>query len=146
MRYTKLDCVGVKTPTISEMDFSSASHSFRVISELVITAARNTAARTRRRMSFVRRVSGCSKLPETVMSRPSTRMSPASLHVAKVGWVIAATCERSACCVDGDQLAQRTTGGLPHGQQCEQRDDRRGDHVIGRRDLVAGARDQPCGH
>jgi hypothetical protein len=31
---------------------------------------------------LVRRVSGGSKLPETVMFRPSTRMVPESLHVA----------------------------------------------------------------
>ncbi len=57
-RYTRLDWVGVKTPTISEMDFSSATHSYRVINELVMTAARKIAANTSRRMSFVRRVSG----------------------------------------------------------------------------------------
>src|SRR6478736_6215731 len=31
-RYTRFDWVGVNTPTISEMDFSSATHSLRVIS------------------------------------------------------------------------------------------------------------------
>ena len=35
---------GVSTPTIPEIDFSSATHSLRVISELVMTTARNTVA------------------------------------------------------------------------------------------------------
>lgn len=39
-RYTRSDCDGDSTPTISEMDFSSATHCGRVISELVITATR----------------------------------------------------------------------------------------------------------
>ena len=65
---------GGQDPDDLETDFSSAIHRERVISELVITAARKTVARTSRMMSLVRRVSGCSKLPETVMSRPSTRM------------------------------------------------------------------------
>ena len=57
-----------------EMDFSSSSHRVRVISELVITTPRNAPDSTTRRMSLVRRVGGCSKLPETVTSRPSTCM------------------------------------------------------------------------
>ena len=56
-----------------EIDFSSDTQSYRVISELVMTAARNSAASASRMMSLVRRVNGCSKLPETVTSRPSTR-------------------------------------------------------------------------
>src|SRR6185312_4337596 len=56
------------------MDLSSATHLLRVTTDPAITTARNSAARPTRRMSLVRRVSGCSKLPETVMSRPSTRI------------------------------------------------------------------------
>ena len=58
---------------MSEIDLSSATQSYRVISELVMTTARKIAASSSRRMSLVRRVYGCSKLPETVISRPSTR-------------------------------------------------------------------------
>ena len=39
---------GVRTATISETDSSRASHSLRVIRELVITTARNSAASGRR--------------------------------------------------------------------------------------------------
>src|SRR6476469_6467414 len=128
------------------MDFSSATHSLRVMSELVITAARNTAARASRRMSLVRRVSGCSKLPETVICRTSTRMVPASLPVARRVQVIAAKCEPLRCGVYRDQLAQWTTCGFPHREQGNQRDDRRSDYVVGGRDLVAGAGHQPGRH
>jgi hypothetical protein len=69
-----LDWVGVSTPTIPEIDLSSATQSLRVISELVMTATRNTAARANRTMSLVRRSSGCSRLPATATSRPSTRI------------------------------------------------------------------------
>ena len=58
---------------ISETDRSSATQSLRVIRELVITTARNAADSTTRRISLVRRVNGCSRLPVTLMSRPSTR-------------------------------------------------------------------------
>jgi hypothetical protein len=58
---------------MSEIDFSSDIQSYRVISELTMTTVRNNAASTSRRMSLVRLLSGCSKLPETVISRPSTR-------------------------------------------------------------------------
>ncbi len=43
-RYTTLDWVGVSTPTMPDIDFSSATQSLRVISELVMTAARTTVA------------------------------------------------------------------------------------------------------
>src|SRR5271166_5954279 len=56
------------------MDFSSAIHRGRVITELTTTVTSNTVAMATRMMSLVRRVSGCSKLPETAMSRPSTRI------------------------------------------------------------------------
>ncbi len=58
---------------MSEIDLSRPTQSYRVISELVMTTARKTAASKSRRMSLVRRVRGCSKLPVTVISRPSTR-------------------------------------------------------------------------
>src|ERR1700724_4288332 len=74
-RYTRADWVEVSTPTISDIDRSSATHCGRVISEPAITIAKKTTDAASRRMSLVRRVSGCSKLPETLMSRPSTRMS-----------------------------------------------------------------------
>src|SRR5277367_543506 len=73
-RYTTSDWVGESTPTMREMDFSSSSHRVRVTSELVITIASNAADSTTRRMSLVRRVRGCSKLPETLTSCPSTCM------------------------------------------------------------------------
>ena len=44
------------------------------ISELVTTKIRNAVAKASRMMSLVRLVSGCSKLPETAISRPSTRI------------------------------------------------------------------------
>ncbi|OOK65847.1 hypothetical protein BZL30_8658 [Mycobacterium kansasii] len=50
--------MGDSTPTISEMDFSSAIHWGRVNSELAITAGRKTAARVSRMMSLVRRITG----------------------------------------------------------------------------------------
>ena len=56
-----------------ETDFSRLIQSLRVIRELVMTIARNAVADARRTMSLVRRVSGSSRLPETVTSRPSTR-------------------------------------------------------------------------
>ncbi len=55
-----------------EMDFSSSSQRVRVTSELVITIASSAPDSATRSMSLVRRVKGCSKLPETVTSRPST--------------------------------------------------------------------------
>ena len=67
-----------------EMDFSSSSHRVRVTSELVITIASNAADSANRRMSLVRRVKGCSKLPETVTSRPSTCMLLRNLRPASV--------------------------------------------------------------
>ena len=60
-------------PTIREIDFSRPTQSLRVISELVITTARNSPDSATRMMSVVRRVSGCSRSPVTAMSRPSTR-------------------------------------------------------------------------
>ena len=53
-----LDCVGVSTPMISEIDRSSVSHSYRVISELVTTMSRKMPDSANRRMSFVRRING----------------------------------------------------------------------------------------
>src|SRR6202012_2670705 len=58
-----------------EMDFSSSSQRVRVTSELVITIASSAPDSATRSMSLVRRVKGCSKLPETVTSRPSTCIS-----------------------------------------------------------------------
>ncbi|SKX71128.1 Uncharacterised protein [Mycobacteroides abscessus subsp. abscessus] len=57
---------------MSEIDFSNATQSPRVISELTMTTISTMAAVMRRRMSDVRRVSGCSRSPDTVISRPST--------------------------------------------------------------------------
>ena len=44
------------------------------MTEPVITSAKKSEASISRRMSLVRRINGCSKVPETMMSRPSTRM------------------------------------------------------------------------
>ncbi|ELP44245.1 hypothetical protein D522_23305 [Mycobacterium avium subsp. paratuberculosis S5] len=54
-----------------------------MITEPVITTARKISAIPSRRMSLVRRVSGCSKLPETMMSRPSTRIYQRSSGFAR---------------------------------------------------------------
>src|SRR4051794_35632105 len=67
-----------------EMDISRPSQRVRVTSELVTTTASSAPDSATRSMSLVRRVRGCSKLPETQTSRPSTCMVPTTsgLHLS----------------------------------------------------------------
>ena len=76
-----------------EMDISRPSQRVRVTSELVITIASSAPDSATRSMSLVRRVRGCSKLPETLTSRPSTCMVPTPP---------ACVCQRSADNITGD--------------------------------------------